>query len=141
MSKKTIVRFTKAWRSYFIGDVAGFDKDTAEALIGGGVATSYSSLDPSAAQVVKDPQAASQPKGGKDKQANRRGGSSKPDPVAQTAPSLLSESPTSPVDSSGPASESDPLKKSEDEDGSHDPEDGAGDSEKTDSEDPDDEKP
>jgi hypothetical protein len=105
MSKKTIVRFTKAWRSYFVGDVAGFDKHTAEALIGGGVATSYSSLDASAALVVKDPQAASQPKGGKDKQANKRGGSAKPDPVTSPAGSLLPE--TSSMAASGTGSGSD----------------------------------
>lgn len=91
MSNKTIVRFTKAWRSYFVGDVAGFDKDTAEALIGGGVATSYSSMDAAAAQVVKDPQAASQPKGGKDKQATKRGGAAKTDPATSPVSSLLPE--------------------------------------------------
>jgi hypothetical protein len=91
MSNKTIVRFTKAWRTYFVGDVAGFDKDTAESLIGGGVATSYSSITAAAAQVVKDPQATSQPKGGKDKPANKRGGSAKPDPVTSSGSSLLPE--------------------------------------------------
>jgi len=41
MSNSVPVRFTKAWRTYFPGDIAGFDQETAATLIGGGVATAY----------------------------------------------------------------------------------------------------
>ncbi|WP_346829431.1 hypothetical protein ABDX87_19970 [Pseudomonas abietaniphila] len=107
MSKKTIVRFTKAWRSYFVGDVAGFDKDTAEALIGGGVATSYSSMDAAAAQAIKEPQGASQPKAGKDKQASKRGGSAKPDSVTPSGSSLLPEPSSTAATGTGSGSDAD----------------------------------
>lgn len=38
MSKNIPVRFLKAWRTYFTGDVAGFSKDLADELVDGGVA-------------------------------------------------------------------------------------------------------
>lgn len=40
MSKPVSVTFAKAWRGYSKGEVAGFDKATAEALVEGGFATS-----------------------------------------------------------------------------------------------------
>jgi hypothetical protein len=107
MSNKTIVRFTKAWRSWFAGDVAGFDKDTAEALIGGGVATSYSSIAAAAAQISKEAPGVSQPKAGKDKQANKRGGAAKPDTVTQPGGSLLAGTSTSALDGAGAGAGSD----------------------------------
>ena len=36
MSTTVSVRFTKPWRTYFPGDVAGFEKDIADALVGAG---------------------------------------------------------------------------------------------------------
>lgn len=97
MSDKVIVKFTKAWRSWFAGDVAGFDSATAEALVGGGVATSYS-RDASAAPIGKGAQSASQPKG-KEKPSGKRGGGSRPEQ------SLLSDTLTSASGSTGPAAE------------------------------------
>lgn len=38
MSKNIPVRFLKAWRTYFTGDVAGFSKELADDLVDGGVA-------------------------------------------------------------------------------------------------------
>ena len=49
MSNSVPVRFTKAWRTYFPGDVAGFDQETASTLIGGGVATAYAGTTAAAA--------------------------------------------------------------------------------------------
>ncbi|MGV6473501.1 hypothetical protein [Azotobacter vinelandii] len=39
MSKLTPVTFTKAWRGYSAGEIAGFTAEQAQALIDGGVAT------------------------------------------------------------------------------------------------------
>jgi len=49
MSNSVPVRFTKAWRTYFPGDIAGFDHETASTLIGGGVATAYAGTTAAAA--------------------------------------------------------------------------------------------
>lgn len=42
MSDNVPVRFAKAWRAYFPGDIAGFASEVSEALIGAGVASAYS---------------------------------------------------------------------------------------------------
>ena len=42
MSDNVPVRFSKAWRTYFPGDIAGFDSGVSEALIDAGLASAYS---------------------------------------------------------------------------------------------------
>ena len=42
MIEKVIVKFTKPWRGYSPGEIAGFEESVAEALVGGGVASGYS---------------------------------------------------------------------------------------------------
>ncbi|MCQ9422715.1 hypothetical protein NRB16_04105 [Pseudomonas sp. LJDD11] len=61
MIEKVIVTFTKAWRGYSAGEVAGFVADTASSLIGGGVATAYAGE----TAVVSVPLANSRKPGGK----------------------------------------------------------------------------
>ncbi|OUM34754.1 hypothetical protein B8W72_09835 [Pseudomonas putida] len=72
MSTTVSVRFTKPWRTYFPGDVAGFEKDIADALVGGGVATAYSDK-PVGATIDKAPKPAG------NKTPARRGGPAKVD--------------------------------------------------------------
>lgn len=86
MSTTVSVRFTKPWRTYFPGDVAGFDKDIAEALVGGGVATAYTDK-PIGAQIDKAPKPAS------NKAPARRGGPAKVDSGSSGAGSQVSALP------------------------------------------------
>ncbi|WP_047595329.1 hypothetical protein [Pseudomonas plecoglossicida] len=83
MSTTVSVRFTKSWCTYFPGDVAGFEKDIAEALVGGGVATAYSDK-PVGAPIDKAPKPAS------NKTPARRGGPAKVDNGSSGAGSLVS---------------------------------------------------
>ena len=83
MSTTVSVRFTKPWRTYFPGDVAGFEKDIADALVGGGVATAYSDK-PVGAPIDKAPKPAS------NKTPARRGGPAKVDNGSSGAGSLVS---------------------------------------------------
>jgi hypothetical protein len=93
MSTTVAVRFTKAWRTYFPGDVAGFDKEIADALVGGGVASAYTGK-PAAAQVDKTAQTAPAQKPNNGKPGNnKRGGASKPETTTPGTGSLLSEAP------------------------------------------------
>lgn len=86
MSTTVSVRFTKPWRTYFPGDVAGFEKDIADALVGGGVATAYSDK-PVGAPVDKVPKPAS------NKTPARRGGPAKVDNGSSGAGLLVSALP------------------------------------------------
>lgn len=48
MNNNTSVKFIKAWRSYFPGEIAGFDSDVATTLVAGGVATAHPAASASA---------------------------------------------------------------------------------------------
>ena len=71
MSEKVIVKFTKPWRGYSPGEVAGFEEGVAEALVGGGVASGYSPA--SAAASVSSPLSERRVKGADRKPAGRAG--------------------------------------------------------------------
>ncbi|MCE0938166.1 hypothetical protein LU667_14355 [Pseudomonas kurunegalensis] len=86
MSTTVSVRFTKPWRTYFPGDVAGFEKDIADALVGGGVATAYSDK-PVGAPIDKAPKPSS------NKTPAKRGGPAKVDSGSSGASSLVSALP------------------------------------------------
>lgn len=86
MSTTVSVRFTKPWRTYFPGDVAGFEKDIADALVGGGVATAYSDK-PVGAPIDKAPKQAG------NRTPARRGGPAKVDNGSAGAGSLVSALP------------------------------------------------
>lgn len=75
MSEKVIVKFTKPWRGYSPGEVAGFEESVAEALVGGGVASGYSSA--SAAASVSSPLSERRVKSA-DRKPGARAGASKP---------------------------------------------------------------
>lgn len=85
MSEKVIVKFTKPWRGYSPGEVAGFEEGAVEALVGGGVASRYSPA--SAAASMNTPLSEKRPKGSDRKPAGRSGASKLP----------VSETPTSTI--------------------------------------------
>lgn len=105
MSTTISVRFTKPWRPYFPGDVAGFEKDIAEALVGGGVATAYSDK-PVGAPIDKAPKPAS------NKTAARRGSPAKVDNGSAGAGSLVSALPAGSTVASEPGLDNDGLEES-----------------------------
>ena len=82
MSEKVIVKFTKPWRGYSPGEVAGFEESVAETLVGAGVATGYSSG--SAAATVSSPLSERRPKAADKKSASRAGASKAPVVEPQT---------------------------------------------------------
>ena len=87
MSEKVIVKFTKPWRGYSPGEVAGFEEDVAEALVGGGVASGYSPVSAAASVSTRLPE--KRVKAADKKPAGRAGGSKSPvvEPAASTAES------------------------------------------------------
>ncbi|KAF1310957.1 hypothetical protein BLX42_11275 [Pseudomonas sp. SG-MS2] len=78
MSEKVIVKFTKPWRGYSPGEIAGFEEDAAGALVAGGVASRYSPA--SSAAPVTSPLVAGRAKSA-GRKAGGQSGASKP-PVA-----------------------------------------------------------
>ena len=98
MSEKVIVKFTKPWRGYSPGEVAGFEESVAEALVGGGVATGYSSA--SAAATVSSPLSERRPKAADKKSASRAGASKAPvaEPQAPAVDPLALELPSGSLD-------------------------------------------
>lgn len=100
MSEKVIVKFTKPWRGYSPGEIAGFDESVVEALVGGGVASHH--VPASAAASTATPLTGKRPKAG-DKNATSRAGASKA-PVAEPqtpAVALTSALPDETLDPSG----------------------------------------
>lgn len=83
MSEKVIVKFTKPWRGYSPGEVAGFEESVAEALVGGGVASGYSPA--SAAASVSSPLSDKRVRGTDRKPAGRAGASKPPAAELQTS--------------------------------------------------------
>ena len=101
MSEKVIVKFTKPWRGYSPGEVAGFEESVAESLVGGGVATGYSSG--SAAATVSSPLSERRPKAADKKPASRAGASKTPvvEPQAPAVDPLSLEQPSGSLDPAG----------------------------------------
>lgn len=101
MSEKVIVKFTKPWRGYSPGEVAGFEESVAEALVGGGVATGYSPA--SAAALVSSPLSERRPKAADKKPASRSGASKAPvvEPQAPAVDQLSLEQPNGSLDQAG----------------------------------------
>ncbi|QDY37601.1 MULTISPECIES: hypothetical protein [Pseudomonas] len=102
MSTTVTVRFTKPWRTYFPGDVAGFEKDIADALVGGGVATAYSDK-PVGAPIDKAPKPAT------NKAPARRVGTAKVDNGSSGAGSLVSALPAASMVAPEPGPDNDGL--------------------------------
>jgi hypothetical protein len=75
MSEKVIVKFTKPWRGYSPGEIAGFEESVAEALVGGGVASGYS---PASATASVSTQLSEKRVKAADKKPAGRAGASKP---------------------------------------------------------------
>lgn len=101
MSEKVIVKFTKPWRGYSPGEVAGFEESVAESLVGGGVATGYSSG--SAAATVSSPLSERRPKAADKKPASRAGATKAPvvEPQTPAADPLSLEQPSGSLDPAG----------------------------------------
>lgn len=79
MSEKVIVKFSKPWRGYSPGEIAGFDESVVEALVGGGVASHHVPASAAASATTSLPE--KRPKVG-DKKVTSRAGASKV-PVAE----------------------------------------------------------
>lgn len=101
MSEKVIVKFTKPWRGYSPGEVAGFEESIAESLVGGGVATGYSSG--SAAATVSSPLSERRPKAADKKPASRAGATKAPvvEPQTPAVDPLSLELPSGSLDPAG----------------------------------------
>lgn len=101
MSGKVIVKFTKPWRGYSPGEVAGFEESVAESLVGGGVATGYSSG--SAAATVSSPLSERRPKAADKKPASRAGATKAPvvEPQTPAVDQLSLEQPSGSLDPAG----------------------------------------
>lgn len=101
MSGKVIVKFTKPWRGYSPGEVAGFEESVAESLVGGGVATGYSSA--SAAASVSNPTSDKRPKAAEKKSASRAASSKAPvvEPQASAVDPLSLEQLSGSLDPAG----------------------------------------
>ena len=101
MSGKVIVKFTKPWRGYSPGDVAGFEESVAESLVGAGVATGYSSG--SAAATLSSPLSERRPKAADKKPASRAGASKAPvvEPQTPAVDPLSLELPSGSLDPAG----------------------------------------
>lgn len=101
MSAKVIVKFSKPWRGYSPGEIAGFEESVAEALVGAGVATGYSPA--SAAASVSAVASEKRPKTAEKKSASRAGASKAAvvEPQAPAVDPLSLEQPSGSLDPAG----------------------------------------
>lgn len=100
MSEKVIVKFTKPWRGYSPGEIAGFDESVVEALVGGGVASHHVPASAAASATTALPE--KRPKAGDKKVTSRAGASKVPVAEPQTpAVALTSALPDETLDPSG----------------------------------------